>query len=139
MNVDDKPTTENGPLHDPDTTLADRRIVAFYESAGGAEHARATLIQAGIEEVRINVTADAKDDEETAASAKVPDRSLVSIVRDAIAPDETTKLPREAIREGQAILAVEPRQEDADRIVEIIENTQPRHFDARLERWRNSG
>ena len=139
MDIDDKPTTENGPLHDPRTTLADRRIVAFYESAGDAEQARATLIQAGVEEVRINVTADAKDDKEIAASAQAPDRSLVSMVRDAIVPDETTKLPREAIRGGQAILAVEPRQEDADRIVEIIENTQPRHFDAQLERWRNSG
>ena len=136
--MDDKPTIENGPLHDPETTLGDRRIVVFYDDADQAGRARKVLIQAGVEEGRIEVNARAEGDDEIAASACLPDRSLVGRLRDALVPDETTKLPREAIRDGQAIMAIVPRPEDTDRIVAIVETTHPRHFDARLERWRNS-
>jgi hypothetical protein len=139
MDEDDKPTTMNGLLHDPSTTLDDRRIVAIFETAQAAKAAREQLLLAGIPEDRVKLLEQARQDVNAAASAQPPDRSIVGAVRSAVLPDDDTLTYSEAVKEGDAMLTVHPLPNETDEIVRLLEAAHPKHFDARLERWRNSG
>ncbi len=132
------PTTVNGLLHDPATTLDDRRIVAFYDTAAEAAAARDRLVEAGIGAARIAV-AEAGADAVTAANARAPDQGIVGKLREALLPDDDTTVHREAVARGQHVLTVVPQAADTDQVVTLLQATGPRHFDARLERWRNAG
>lgn len=38
-----------------------------------------------------------------------------------------------------AIFETDPRPDQVDAVVRVLEAAHPKHFDARLERWRNTG
>ena len=138
--MDDTLTTMNGPLHGNNTAATstqDRAIVAFYSSPADAAAARDMLVANGIAGDRVTVQ-PAADDKSVDANLRPADQSIVGQIREAILPDESSKLPREAVQHGQTILSVTPDKEDAEKIVDVLQTTQPRHFDARLERWRNT-
>ncbi|MBV9735044.1 MAG: hypothetical protein JO209_03970 [Acidisphaera sp.] len=137
--AEDRPTTENGPLHDPAVDMDDRRIVAMFDNPERARAARASLLQSGIPESALNLMEHAAADVNAAASARPTDDSVLGKVRAAVLPDDDTLTYSEAVRRGHAMLTVHPAPEQVETVVRVLEASKPLHFDARLERWRNAG
>ena len=137
--ADDRPTTENGPLHDPTVDMGDRRIVAMFETIEGARTARQALLDSGVTDDRINLMESAAQDVNASASARPADDSLVGKLRAAVLPDDDTTTYSEGVRRGLPMLTVHPRAEEVDAVIRALEAAKPLHFDPRLERWRNTG
>ena len=128
------PTAFNGPLHTDEASLSDRRIEAYFASAAEAKATQDALIAAGIPADRVNITeADA-----VASNLAPADNTVIGRIREAVLPDDSKQATRKAVREGGVILTVWPGQDHTDRAVDIIQAGKPSHFDAGLERWRNS-
>lgn len=136
--MDDSPTTFNGPLQNPAADLGDRRIVAIFEDRGQARTAYQRLLDVGIPAERMHLMADATADVNAAASTEPPDRNLVGKIRETVWPDHGTEAYRDAVRRGEPMLTVHPLPEETDTIVRVLEAMHPKHFDPRLERWRNT-
>ncbi|WP_158745661.1 hypothetical protein [Acidisphaera sp. L21] len=128
------PTTINGPLHTPEADTGAQRVVAYFANRQHAEATRFALIDAGISEGQISVLevrAERIDLEPT-------DKSLIGQIREALLPDDGQTGKRDAIADNDVVLRVWPQDGEADRIVDIIQASNPHHFDPALERWRNS-
>lgn len=136
--MEDSPTTFNGVLHNPAANLEDRRIIAIFADAAGAGEARARLIQLGVAPERIELFEHAEDDADAMAANRPADRNLIGKIRRFVWPDHGYEAFRDAIRHGDSILEVHPLPEEAEPVVRTIEAAHPKHFDARLELWRNT-
>ncbi len=130
----DGPTTMNGPLHTDEASLSDRQITAYFASAPQAQAVQQALIAAGIPADRIAVCATS----EAAAGLAPADQSIIGKIRETILPDDSQRATRDAVASGDTRLVVIPSAETVDQVVDIIQAGNPHHFDADLERWRNS-
>ncbi len=128
------PTTMNGPLHTEDASLSDRKITAYFATLDQAQAVRDKLVIAEIPDGQITVTDAAAE----AGHVKAADQSMIGKVREAILPDDGQRATKDAAASGDVRLVVTPMAEDVDRVVDIIRAGKPHHFDADLERWRNS-
>lgn len=128
------PTTFNGPLHDDAVALDARRMKAFFATRQEADATRDALLAAGLDAARITVT----NAEADTAALRPADNTIIGKIREAILPDDSQQADRAAIHDHLVTLTVIPHEDDADRIVDIIQAGKPRSFDADLERWRNS-
>jgi len=137
--MDDSPTTINGPMHNPAADLDDRRIVAIFETSEAARTAFVRLLEIGIPAERMHLMEHAAEDVDAAATAEPADKNLIGKVRNALWPDHGTETYAEAVKQGEPMLTVHPLAEETDAIVRVLEAAHPKHFDPRLERWRNSG
>jgi hypothetical protein len=136
--MEDSPTTFNGLLHSPAANLDDRRIIAIFAGQAAANEARERLVKLGIPVERIELFEHAEDDPEASAANRPADRNVIGKIRRFVWPDHGYQAYRDAIRHGDAILEVHPRPEEAETVVRTLEATHPKHFDARLELWRNA-
>ncbi len=136
--MEDSPTTFNGLLHNPVANLEDRRIVAIFADFDQAKTARQRLLELGVPAERIELTRHAEEEPEAAAANQPADENLIGKIRRTIWPDHGYQAYRDAVRDGDSILVVHPRPEEAEPIVRTIEATHPKHFDPRLELWRNT-
>ena len=137
--MDDNPTTFNGPLHNPAAELDDRRIVAVFDNLDQARLAEQRLLEIGVPADRIHLMVRGGQDVNAAATVAPPDRNLIGKIREAIWPDHGTEAYRDAVKEGLPMLTVAPRPDQVESIIGVLEAARPKHFDARLERWRNTG
>ena len=128
------PTILNGPLHTDEVSLSDRKITAYFASAAEAKATQDALLAAGIPSDRISL-ADATVEAGNLAPA---DDTIVGRIREAIFPDDSQSATHKAVSEGDVMLTVWPELEHTDRAIGIIQAGKPSHFDADLERWRNS-
>lgn len=136
--MSDTPTTAHGLLTDPKATLDDRRIVAAFDDFGKAREAHRLLTEAGIPEERLHLRRSATEDTIAVASTRPPDNTLTGNIRETVEPDHGTEAYRDAVRNEEPMLIVNPLPEEVDRVVDILAGCHPLHFDPRLERWRNS-
>lgn len=136
--MDDSPTTFNGPLQNPAADLDDRRIVAVFDDIAEARTARERLIAAGIPPERVQLLPDARADATAAAATQPPDQNIIGRIRESVWPDHGTEAYRDAARQRDPMLAVLPTAGETDTIVRVLTEMHPKHFDPRLERWRNS-
>ena len=134
----DIPTTENGPLHTPDSTFDDRLIQATFETSGDAQIARERLIEGGIAADRVSVINNAADSADVQAAVQPDDQNWFGRLREKILPDDSSSATTKAAAHHEAILELRPTKEEVDLAVKIIEDSKPTRFDARLERWRNT-
>lgn len=137
--AEDRPTTENGPLHDPAVNMDDRRIVAVFETPDRARAARDNLLRNGIPDAAVHLMEHASEDVNAAASARPVDESTFGKLRAAVLPDDDTQTYTEAVRHGHPILTVHPDPAQVETVIRVLETAKPLHFDPRLERWRNTG
>ena len=137
--TDQSPTTMNGPLHTPEANIDDRLMRASYASASDAEAARNLLIQNGIAADRISLVQNAADSAGVQAALQPKDTGVIAKVRDALLPDDSNMATAKAAKNSDAILEIRPTKEEVEMAVRIIESSNPSHFDASLERWRNAG
>jgi hypothetical protein len=128
------PTTTNGPLDAPETDINVRRVIAYFATQREAEAAQGALVNAGISSDQITITA-AIDDRSDLEPA---DKSIIGRVRETLLPDDGQVGKRAAIASNDFALTVLPRDGEVNRIVDIIQASNPHHFDPKLERWRNS-
>jgi hypothetical protein len=135
----DSPTTENGPLHTTEATLDNRMIRATFASSSDAQAARTRLIQGGMAPDRVNVVDSAAESPGVQANLQPADKGVVARVREAILPDDSNTATINAAKHNEAVLELHPTKEEVEFAVRIIEESNPSHFDARLERWRNAG
>ena len=127
------PTTFNGPLHDDAASVDTRQIKAFFASRQDAEATRDALLADGLDAGRVTIA------EPDPAAVQPADNTFVGKIREAVLPDDGQRADRAAVRENLVALTVVPTgTSDVDRLVGIIQAGKPRHFDAALERWRNS-
>lgn len=131
------PTTVNGPLHAPEATVNDRLISATFATAGDADLARDRLVQAGIAAERIAVGDNIGAARGTGAAEKPADRGLIATIREAVSPEDSNTAFRDAARNDDALLELRPLPEEVEMAVQLIQASNPTHFDADLERWRN--
>ena len=130
------PTTENGPLHDPATTLEDRSMTATFRSRAEAEAARSSLLAAGFAEGSIVLAGQGAGLQH---AVEAPDQSLLGRLREAVLPDDSTTALRDAAARDETVLTVRPSAAQVETAVQVLQAANPHHFDAALERWRNSG
>ncbi len=135
----DSPTIENGPLHTPEASLDDRLIRATYAAPGDAQAARERLIQAGIAADRVTVIDNAADNPDIQAALQPKDQGVLARIRETILPDDSNTATLKAVKHDEAVLELRPAKEEVELAVSILENSNPVHFDAGLERWRNAG
>jgi hypothetical protein len=133
---EDTPTTMNGPLHTDERDRSHRQITAIFDSEHAAMQARDKLAAAGIAGDRITVE-KAADNATIVASSHAPDQNILGKIRDALLPDEGTKVQHDAIALGHHVLSIKTDPSDTEKAVGILQDCNPASFDARLERWRN--
>jgi hypothetical protein len=133
----DGPTTENGPLHTTQADLDNRLITATFASPADADAARDRLVHAGIDPARIAVVGHAAAEPHVRAALQPRDTGVISMIREALSPEDSNTALRDAVRKDDAILELRPWLEEVELAVEIIQASNPTHFDADLQRWRN--
>jgi hypothetical protein len=128
------PTTTNGPLDAPEADINVRRVVAYFTTQQEAEAAQAALVDAGVSSAHITITAAIGDQ----SDLEPADKSIIGHIREALLPDDGQVGKRAAIDSNDFALTVLPHDGEVDQIVDIIQASNPHHFDPALERWRNS-
>jgi len=132
------PTTMNGPLHTPNVAMDDRLISATFASQEAAQSARASLLAAGVAEDHVAISGHAAGDPAAKAASVHADGGMMGRIREAILPEDSERQHRDAVRNDDAILEVRPMPDQVERVVSILEASNPSSFDASLERWRNT-
>ena len=127
------PTTMNGPLHTDEASL-DRKITAYFATAEQAGATREALLGAGLRPEQVDIAPAAAQ----SANLEPADQTLVGRIREAVLPDDGETATRMAAKKGDFLLVVMPEHGEIDRVIDTIRAGRPAHFDADLERWRNS-
>ena len=124
-------------LYDPDRH--DNRIVAVYETTERATVARDMLVKEGVPSGDIQVM-DQSQMTATTPAGDATDQGIWSSIKSLFVPDEDAHSYTEGVRRGHAVLSVDPSNAaDRQRVIEVLETTDPVDFDARLEEWRQAG
>ena len=122
--------------YDPD--MHDNKIVAMYETTAAAEAARDTLKDAGVP-LRAIYIVDRSFDRRGDTDSEVG-TGVWGAIKSLFMPDEDAHGFAEGVRRGHSMLVVDPTGlPDRQRIIELLENTDPVDFDAKLEEWRQAG
>ena len=124
-------------LYDPDRH--DNRIVAVYETAERAAVARDMLVKEGVPSGDIQIM-DQSQMAPTTPAGDATDQGIWASIKSLFVPDEDAHSYAEGVRRGHAVLSVDPTNAaDRNRVIEVLESTDPVDFDARLEEWRQAG
>ena len=125
-------------IYDPN--VHDNQIVAMYETEDRARAARDSLIANGVPERIIRITAGEQDGPASDADFERGNSGLWASIKNLFMPHEEAYGYAEGVRRGHAILVVQPDETtDRNRIIELLESTDPVDFDAKLEEWRQAG
>ena len=124
------------------TDASVHHLVAVYETETDAEAARISLIQAGLEpgEVQMSRAASA-DDRRVTETTAFENKSFWGKLKDmmAFAPPHHHALFAEGLLRGHAILTLSPPAAARERMVALLESTNPIDFNARQSEWRAAG
>lgn len=133
---------EDIAAYDANRAGAENQLVAMYETDAQARAARDQLVAAGIAEGSIHLV-DARAEAATTGSARtssgLENEGLWGSMKRFFMPDEDAYAYTEGVRRGHAMLVVRPRPEQQERAIQILEQSGPLDFDARMEEWRASG
>ena len=135
----DGPTTMNGPLHTDEATVDDRAIVASFATPTAAQAAKQSLIEAGIDAGRIAIVDHAAGSARIQSATQPADPGILGRIREAILPEDSETATRAAMRSDDAVLTLRPLPGEVEAAVRILKASNPSHFDADLELWRNAG
>lgn len=103
------------------------RIVAAFENPDRARAAREALIQAGIDNVNIELLEKRSDLD-----------SWATIKRYAV-PDEDAHLYAEGLGRGHSILVISSAAGEHERVMQVLSRFNPIDIDDHAAQWRNSG
>ena len=103
------------------------RIVAAFENADRARAARDALVEAGIDNAKIELLENRSDLDTWAA-----------IKRHAV-PDEDAHLYAEGLGRGHSILVIPSAAGEHDRVMQVLSRFNPIDIDDHAAQWRKSG
>ncbi len=131
--------------HDPalyDPAVHDNQIVAVYETDADANAARDALLGAGIPQAAIQVVDKTYGDAAGPSSAEDRNQGgFLGTLKSLFVPSEDVSTGYgEAIVRGHAMLILTPDATmDRQRAIQVLEESNPIDFDAKLEEWRQAG
>lgn len=116
-----------------------RTITAFFDSQADAQAAHARLLEAGLPDEAVRIV-DRGGDEPASAAATPRHRGIWEAIRDFFTPDEDDRaVYEEGIRRGGYLLAAQASEENADRVIEILNACNAIDLDARASEWQQAG
>lgn len=126
-------------LYDPNQH--DNQIVAVYDGRARADAARDALIGAGIPERAIQVIDHGVGDADPASgTAEDRGRGIWGAIKSLFVPDEDVSAYSQAVGRGHPMVVVTPDATmDRHRLIQVLEESAPIDFDAKLEEWRQAG
>ncbi|MDT7950558.1 MAG: hypothetical protein RQ966_03540 [Acetobacteraceae bacterium] len=138
-------TYNAGAAHDSgfyDPTKHDNQIVAVFEDQAAARAARDKLVDAGVPDGQVQVVAEVAGDAAKGAS-EAEDRAVGDQILSAfmsLFTHDDHKDFTHAVNQGHAMIVVTPTGDtDRHRVIQILEQSHPIDFDAKLEEWRQAG
>ena len=123
-------------LYDP--AAHDDQIVAMFETPAAAQAAIDRLAAEGLAADAM-VTDRTADGANAGVNSEGGNTGLWGALKGLFAPDDEVHGLAEGVRRGHALLVVHPAIETRDRVIKLIEASNPIDFDARLEEWRSAG
>lgn len=128
-------------FYDPDRH--DNQIVAVFQDEQAATVARDALVTAGVPTGQIEVVAhvegDAAPGRSQAEDGSVGDQILTSLMG-LFTPHSDHNDYTHAVRQGHAMVIVRPVGDtDRHRVIQVLEQSNPIDFDAKLAEWRQAG
>ena len=135
-----------GAAHDSgfyDPEKHDNQIVAVFEDEKAAGLARDTLVNAGVPNGQIQVTAhvsgDAAEGVSKVEDGAVGDQILSAFMGLFSSHDDHTDFTH-AVKQGHAMVVVTPAGDtDRHRVIQVLNDSDPIDFDAKLAEWRQAG
>ena len=139
-------TYNAGAAHDSgfyDAAKHDNQIVAVYEDHDAAQRAQQSLVQSGIPEAQVKIVAKVAGDAAKGVS-EVEDKTVGDEILGAFMSLFTSKDDHHdfthAVDRGHAMVVVTPTGDtDRHQVVQLLEQTHPIDFDAKLAEWRQAG
>ena len=135
-----------GAAHDTgfyDADRHDNQIVAVFKNRIAADRARDALVEAGVPGDQIQITAgnagDAAPGVSEAEDKGVGDQILSAMLSLFTSGEEQHDFTH-AVRQGHAMVVVVPTGDtDRHRVIQVLEQSDPIDFDAKLAEWRQAG
>jgi hypothetical protein len=123
-------------LYDP--AAHDDQIVVMYHTQADAQAAIDRLAAEGIAGDAY-ITDRTADGANAGVNSEGGNTGLLGALKGLFAPDDEVHGLAEGVRRGHALLVLHPSLETRNRVIEILEASNPIDFDARLEEWRTEG
>jgi len=116
-----------------------RTITAFFDSQANAQAARSQLLNAGLPDEAVRIV-DRGEDEPASTAATSRHRGIWEAIRDFFTPDEDDRaVYEEGIRRGGYLLVAQASEENADRVIEVLNACDAIDLDARASEWQRTG
>ncbi len=139
-------TYNQGAAHDSgfyDPDRHDNQIVAVFEDEAAATVARDALVGAGVPQAQVEVVAhvagDAAPGQSHVEDGTVGDQILTALMG-LFTPHDDHHDYTHAVRQGHAMVVVRPVGDtDRHRVIQVLEQSHPIDFDAKLAEWRQAG
>lgn len=132
-------STQSGhPTNIYDPAAHDDQIVVMYPTPADAQAAIASLTAEGLQG-DATITDRTADGANAGVNAEGGNTGLWGSLKGLFAPDDEVHGLAEGVRRGHALLVLHPALETRNRVIEILEASNPINFDARLEEWRTDG
>jgi uncharacterized protein (TIGR02271 family) len=113
-----------------------RTVTALFDSRAEAEAARERLSQSSIDAERVRIL-----DQSSSGSSGSGEsgEGFWSSVKDAFMPDDDRHAYEEGMRRGGYLLCAQVDEDDTDRAISILEESDSVDFDQRQDSWRSEG
>ena len=132
-------STQSGhPTYLYDPAVHEDQIVVMFETAADAQAAIDRLTAEGIA-ADARVTDHTEDGANAGTNAEGGNTGLWGSLKGLFAPDDEVHGMAEGVRRGHALLVIHPDIEQRNRVIEVLEASNPIDFDAKLEQWRTDG
>ncbi len=129
---------EGHPSYLYDPSKHEDQIVVMYQTPEAAQEAIKMLGAEGLAGDAY-VTDRTEDGANAGVNAEGGSTGLWGSLKGLFAPDDEVHGLAEGVRRGHALLVLHPALETRNRVIEILEASNPIDFDARLEQWRTDG
>ena len=123
-------------LYDP--AVHDDQIVVMFNSPAEAQAAIDRLKAEGVA-ADAYVTDRTEDGANAGINAEGGSTGLWGSLKGLFAPDDEVHGLAEGVRRGHTLLVIHPAIESRNRVIEVLEASNPIDFDAELEQWRTDG
>ncbi len=118
----------------------ENQLVAVYDTEAHAEAARDELLRAGIPSSAVRVVQRPEGTSADTVTTGERDEGFWGAIKSIFAPEEDVTAYHHAVDRGHAMVLVTVESGmDRSRAIEILEQTNPIDFDAKLHEWRQSG
>ena len=117
----------------------EHHVVAMFETYDQARSARDRLAQAGVQPNEMDILDRNAEPSDASFTYEHTEEGVWGAIKRFFMPESDVHHYAEGWQRGHAMLVVRPRPEQRERVIEILEQSNPIDFDARTEEWRQAG